>query len=356
MYALIMAGGEGTRLWPLSRRSLPKQFLSFTNKRTMIQETVERIKPLIPPEKTLIVTRDIYQEETVRQLPGIPLGNIIAEPMGKGTAPCIGLAAIYICREDPDATMVVLPADHLIANCDEFLRVITVADRVIQEKDYLVTIGLEPAFPATGYGYICLGERIDTIEGKAIYSVPKFVEKPKLPLAKELLATQRCLWNSGIFVWKASTILEEMERFLPGIYQGLVKIGASWGLPATNQVITNVYERIEGISIDYGVLERTKSIVVVRGNFERIDVGNLAALEGIYPKDERGNAVKGEFIGVDSSRNIVYSPGKLVALIGLEGVIIIETEDAILMCPKNRCQEVKLLVEKLQERNKNAYL
>ncbi|MBN1663848.1 MAG: mannose-1-phosphate guanylyltransferase [Deltaproteobacteria bacterium] len=356
MYAVIMAGGKGTRFWPKSRERMPKHLLDIAGEKTIIRQTVDRMRPIIPAANVLIVTGASHADELIRQLPDIPRENIIIEPVGKNTAPCIGLAAMTIRKKDPDAVMIVLPSDHMIAEEEKFLHIVGIAAEMAQQGDHLLTIGIEPTAPETGYGYIEQGKEVASIRGEHIYAVKSIREKPDIKKAKSFLKKGGFFWNSGMFVWKASAILDAIAKWLPDIYAGLKTIEPALGTANEDQTIDDVYHAMRGISIDYGVMEKAGNALVVRGDFGWSDIGSWDALWDISEKDEMGNVVKGRFIGVDVKNSLIHSHQKLVALVGVEDLLIVETDDALLICKRGASQNVKTVVEKLMEHKKTEYL
>lgn len=354
--AVIMAGGKGERFWPKSRISLPKQFLSLTEDgKTMLQHTVERISSVAALEDIFIVTNKDYRKLVLEQLDGIPGENVLLEPQAKNTAPCIGLAAVHIQRKYEDAVMVVLPADHLVKYNELFVETLKDAISLATEGDNLATIGIMPSYAETGYGYIHFGARKEKANGTA-YEVVKFVEKPNLEAAKEYLASGKYLWNSGMFVWKASTILNNFKRFLPDTYDGLLKIVKSIGLEQADKVLEEVFMSFKSESIDYGIMEKAQHIYVLPGNFGWDDVGSWLALERINKTNEKGNIVKGNAITIDSKNSIIQAEKKLIAAIGIENLIIVDTEDALLICSKESTQDIKKVLENLKICNRTEYL
>ncbi|MBI5119128.1 mannose-1-phosphate guanylyltransferase [Candidatus Poribacteria bacterium] len=356
MYAVIMAGGSGTRLWPRSRKQKPKQLLDIVSNKTMIQETVERLEPLVDGYHTIVVVGDIHFKEIDQQLALVPTENIIIEPEGKNTAPCIGLAAVHIRAREKDAVMVVLPSDHLVRNDGRFRKTISAAAEVAKRANCLVTIGIEPSVPETGYGYIQVGEKVEEVDGEDVYKTVAFTEKPVLAMAKKFLKSGDYLWNSGMFVWTVDAILEEIKFLLPDLYEGLTKIEAAIGKKNEKKVIEEVYRSLQPESIDYGILEKAKNVHLLKGNFGWNDIGSWAAMEQFWPKDKDGNFLDAEVVSIESTGNIIHSTKKLVAVIGLKNIVIIETDDALLVCPKERAPEVRRVVEELKKRGLDAYL
>jgi len=353
-FGVILAGGGGTRFWPLSRKELPKQLLNLTGKDLMVNETIDRLEGNIAKENIFVVTNCAQAELMLQATEGrIRPDHVLAEPEARNTAACIGYAAMEILRKYGDGVMCVLPSDHYIKRVDVYKEVIANALRIADETDALVTLGIQPAFPSTGYGYICHEE---TKNDNGSYKVRRFVEKPDLEKAKQYLLSGEYLWNSGMFIWKASVILRCFEKLLPEVHACLQKIGDAMGTDAEQKVIREIYPQIPKISIDYGIMERAENVLVLEGDFGWSDVGSWDALEALYEKDECGNITYGEQVHIDTHDCIIYAKDKLVTTIGLDNIIVVETEDAVLVCNKNRAQEVKRIVEALQDGNKSQYL
>ena len=353
-YGVIMAGGGGTRFWPLSRQDKPKQFLNLSGKDTMVVDTVNRLLNIAKAEDIFVVTNKKYQastEEQTRKL--LRKDHILGEPAARNTAACIGYAAMEIIRKYEDGIMCIVPSDHFIKNEEEFTRVLNSAVTTAKETDKLVTIGIKPTFPSTGYGYI----RCEKKEGQTSFRVKEFVEKPDLEHAKEYLESGMYSWNSGMFVWKASTILRLFEQLLPDIYSELVKIGEVMGTEDEQRVIEEIYPEIPKISIDYGIMERAKDVLMLEGDFGWNDVGSYDALEEIYDRDENNNVNLAESYAIDSTDCIFYGTDHhLIAALGVKDLIIAQTEDVVLVCDKSRAQEVKKFTEQLDKAGLERYL
>lgn len=352
--ALIMAGGRGERFWPKSRKNLPKQFLSLTDDgKTMIQLTVERILPLVKLEDIFIATNKAYCELVMEQIPGLPEENILCEPIGRNTAPCIGLGAIHIAQKYDDAIMFVLPSDHLIKFTNMFLKTLETGTDVAENNTNLVTIGITPDYPETGYGYIKFDPR--KTEGQA-YAVERFVEKPSLEVAKEYLSTEEYLWNSGMFIWKVSSILKNMQKYMPDTYESLIKIKEAIGTPQQNSILEKEFHNMQSQSIDYGIMEKANDIYILPGTFGWDDVGSWLAVERIKKTNEFGNAVSGNIITVDTHNCIIQGDKKLIAIVGMEDTIIVDTKDATLICAKDSAGDIKKVTENLKICNRNEYI
>ena len=356
MYAVIMAGGVGTRFWPRSRQKRPKQFLSIFDSRTLIQATVDRLKPLIPQDQIYFVLNPQQKQLLLEQLPETPEENIILEPFGKNTAPCIGLAAVHLVRRDPEAVMAVLPSDHVIRDEETFRSALRIAEQVAAEKDALVTIGIKPDRPATGYGYIQHNEKVFEEDGISVHKVKTFAEKPNYGTAVRFLQSGDFLWNSGMFIWKASTILRELQIHLPEMHAGLMHLKEFIGTGQYGEELEKFYRQIRSISIDYGVMEKARNVYVVKCDFGWNDVGSWDEVYKLSPKDKNGNALVGEAIAFSSKNNYVHTDDGFVALLGVEDLIVVKSDNAILVCHRDRAQEVKDLVEHLKRKNLDKYL
>ena len=352
-----MAGGKGERFWPKSRTNLPKQFLSLTNDgKSMIQHTVERLEGLVELENVYVVTNKLYEELIVEHIPNLPLENIIIEPEAKNTAPCIGLAAVHIAKKNPESKMIVLPSDHLIKFNEIFLDTLKLGLEVVEDDENIVTIGITPNYPETGYGYINFKKGVSPHEITNVYEVLRFVEKPDLERAKQYLTSGEYLWNSGIFIWKVSTILKCFEDFLPEIYTGLKEIETTIYTEKYLEILKKVFSEIPSESIDYGIMEKAKNIYVIPGNFGWDDVGSWLSLERINNTNQDGNIISGNVVTVKTKNSIIQGSKKLIATIGLEDIIIVDTDDALLICNKDNTQEVKEVIANLKLSNKTEYL
>lgn len=355
--ALIMAGGEGTRFWPLSRKDNPKQFLKLNDEqKTMLQQTVERIAQLVPYEKIFIATNDNYQQAIKDQLAEVLEENIIIEPLKRNTAPSIGLSSVIIEEKYPGSTMLVLPADHLIKDQNNFLDILKKGIMTAATGKNLITIGIEPTHPETGYGYIHFGDKLHTIDGDSVFKVENFTEKPDLDTATEFLKDGSYLWNSGMFIWNLNSILANIEEHLPKLYLSLEKIKEALNTEQQAEIIKEEFEKMESISIDYGIMEKADDIFVIPGSFGWDDLGSWPALERIKKVDEQGNVVVGKHYGIDTKNSIIHSTDKVITTIGLDNIVIVNTDDAVLICDKKRAQEVKRIRKILSEEGLDDYL
>jgi len=358
MYAVLMAGGMGTRFWPISRKAFPKQLLRFAGKKTMLQQTYERIKPLTPPEKIIVITNADLKDEIEKQLPAIPAENIIGEPEGRNTGPCIGLAASFIqSQASENEIMVVLPADHLVSKVSEFRNTLKAGMAYVQTHDVLITLGVQPEYPETGYGYIQVDNKIESIKGKDVYKVKTFAEKPNLDTAERFIKSGDFLWNSGMFIWSVKTIMREIEEHLPELYEDLILIKEKVGRSGFKKIISEVYKRTKPISIDYGIMEAAGNVCVIKSNFGWNDLGSWEAVYNISQKDDMENVCHSKkCILIDAKNNYFHAPKKLVAAVDVEDLVLVEMDDAILICKKERSQDVKEIVDFLKRKKMNSYL
>lgn len=345
IFAVIMAGGVGSRFWPRSKEKTPKQLISMFGNNTMIQDTVSRLDGLVKTDNIFVITNKIQKPSVLEQLPQLPVENIVDEPFGKNTAACIGLASILIKAKNKEAVVVTLPSDHLIKDEEQFRNCLKNASEFANESKGLVTIGIIPTRPETGYGYIQFD---DQEVSKNIFKVITFAEKPNLSTAKQFIESGDFLWNAGIFIWRVDVILEEISKHLPDLYEGLVEIENSFGKPEYEAELTRVYGMLKSISIDYGVMEKAKNVFLTKADFYWNDLGSWEAVYEVSDKDENGNAVTKDSYLEDTFNSYVYSPKKFVAAIGVEDLIVIETDDALLICNRKNAQDVRRIVEYLK--------
>lgn len=351
-FGIIMAGGGGTRFWPLSRLKRPKQLLNLSGKSEMINETAERLKKVLPKENLFVYTARVQKKKVIETAAGrIFPENVIAEPCAKNTAACIAYAAVKIVKEHGDGVMIVSPSDAYVKNEDEYARILGKAATAAEKSDSLITVGIKPTFPATGYGYIKAGET----EGE-FKRVERFVEKPDLITAEKYVADGGYLWNSGVFIWKASAILKEFEKYLPDIYAEFKNVYSALNTPKESKAANAVYSKIRSVSIDYGIMEKAENVFVAVGDFGWNDVGSWDMLGAIAGTDGRGNTLKGDVIAIDSENSVVYSEKRLVATVGIKDLVVVETADAVLVLPKSRAQEAKKIVEELSAAGRKELL
>ena len=359
LHAVIMAGGTGTRFWPESRRNRPKQVLPIAGSRPLIAETLLRLDGLVPTERTYIVTHESQAAPILGSLGVGQLPRVVAEPFGRDTAACIGLAALHVRRADPDGIMLIMPADQVIRPPERFREIMQVGVDLLNREDALVTFGIKPRYPATGYGYIHRGPQVASIGGVPVFRVLRFREKPAYDVAEDYLASGDYYWNSGIFCWRAATILERLRLFTPELHAALERIGGALATPNEDTVLREAYEPLEKISIDYAVMERAESIRVVEADFDWSDVGtweSVAKLRG-GEADAAGNVIVGRCEALDVANSLVIGDDNhLIGVIGLENIVIVRTPDATLVCAKDRAEEVKHLVQSLEKKGLTRYL
>lgn len=353
-FAVIMAGGGGARFWPLSRMDTPKQLLNLTGKDSLLEQTLARVCQVLPPENVFILT-DCALAEKIRQTlqDKIPAQNVLSEPVARGTAACIGYAACVIAQRYGDGVMLVTPADAYISNEKAFAQALRTAAAAAEESNKVVTIGITPTFPATGYGYIQQGKGQEDCPVKPVV---RFVEKPDAMRAREYLFSGEYLWNSGIFVWKASVALDKIKRFLPKTYQALQRLSQHLGSEQETTVLEQIYPTLPDISIDYGVMEKCEDILVLPAEFGWSDVGSWDMLGAVYPADGHNNVAVGDVLLEECQSSTVYAASRTVALLGVENLIVVETPDAVMVCPKDRAQDVKQITQKLQQMGKRELL
>ena len=361
LHALIMAGGGGTRFWPRSRTARPKQFLRFSGDRTLLQSTYDRISAQIPTERVWVITGADHVTEARQQLPELPGDHIVGEPVGRDTAACISLGAALIAQTDPRAAMIVMPADHLIEPEREFQRAVHAADQLMDEHPQsLLTFGIPPTFPATGYGYIQRGPSLGERQRVPVYQVGAFAEKPDADTAERFVASGDYFWNSGIFVWRAATILAELRRRQPRLYAAIERIVESWPTSNREAVLRQEYEQLVKISIDYAVMQdagKEGKVLVLRAPYQWDDVGSWLALERRNPQDATGNTVQGEHLGINTQQCVIVSDqGHLIATIGVKNLLIIQDGNATLVADRSEEGTVKAIVEQLKAQQKVQYL
>lgn len=349
LFAVIMAGGVGARFWPRSKQEKPKQLIRIFGENTMIQDTVARLEGLVDIKNIIIVTNKLQKPRVKQQLPDILPENIIDEPFGKNTAPCIGLATAIVKKKDPDAVMITLPADHLIKDKDEFQKIIKQAVDYAYESKGLVTIGINPTRPETGYGYIQINDEPLT---KNIFKVKTFAEKPNLETAKRFTRSGDFMWNSGMFIWHVDAILEEIQTYMPDLYDGTMEIYDSVGKPEFKKTLTKVYGQLKAISIDYGIMEKSRNAFLIKGDFDWNDVGSWEAVYLLSEKDDNENVKIGDMYISNTSNSYVFAPNKFSAVIGVDNIIVIDTKDALLVCNRESAQDVKQVVDFLRMNKK----
>ncbi|ADK86052.1 Nucleotidyl transferase [Desulfarculus baarsii DSM 2075] len=356
LYAVVMAGGSGTRFWPASRQRRPKQLLALTGGRSLLQQTIDRVAPLIPAERVLVVTGAGHAAEVAAQLPHLAPGQILAEPLARNTAAAAAVGALWVAGQDQDGVCVVLPADHLITDESLFLQTLAKAGQVAHAQGQLVTLGLTPRYPATGFGYIEAGALVDG-QAPQVSQVAAFHEKPALAKAEEYLHSGRHFWNSGMFAWSAGVFLAEVERLLPELAQGLARLAPHLAGDGRDEWLARIYPALPSISVDYGVLEKTSRLRVVRADFGWSDVGSWEAMGELWPADAAGNVCQdGRILAIESSGNVVAAGGRLGALLGVNDLVAVVTDDVLMIVPRDRCQDVRQIIDQLRAAGLDEHL
>lgn len=355
MYALIVVGGGGTRLWPVSRAKSPKQFLKLFNNQTLTQITSYRFNKILPWEKIFaITTSEEYKKEIISEVPEFIHKNIIVEPMKKNTAPAYALGAVYIMKSDPDAVILNETADHLVDPQREYFKNLEAAAEAVYNKDILLAVGVKPTYPNIGYGYIKMGEKLEEVKGKFVFKLDKFTEKPELKVAQEYLSSGKYFWNSGQYVWSAKSFLSALSQYAPEIAHGMNTISESIGIKEEDEVKNSIYNKLPEISVDYAISEKAKNFIMIVADFRWTDIGDWKEVWENLEKDTSGNVfVKGEgdgeVINIDTSDAIIHTSGRTIAIIDVDNIAVIDTKDVLLICAKSRAQSVKKIVEKLKE-------
>jgi len=357
LHAVVMAGGSGTRFWPASRKMLPKQLLSLSSERSMLQATMDRLGNLVPAERQLVVTNRLLKDAVQNQLPNLPEQNIVGEPCKRDTAPCVGLAAAMIARIDPEGTMVVMPSDHVIADHESFQEAITAGSQLIEgDPTRIVTFGIRPSYPAESFGYIQRADQIESLD-IAAYRVEQFREKPDREMAKSYVDAGTYYWNSGIFLWRASTILDALKKNVPDMHAHLSRIAAAMDTDDFNDILEKEFTAIDGTSIDYAVMENYPNVVTIEAPFPWDDVGSWQALTRLHEPDAQGNTVVGSHLGIETGGTIIHAqPGHTIVTIDVEDLIIVQTDDATLVAPKHAEERVREVVKELEARNRSDLL
>ena len=350
LHAVIMAGGSGTRFWPSSRRNRPKQFLQLAADRPLLRLTYERLAPMVPSDRIWVVTASSTVALTRDLLPELPPANVLGEPCGRDTAACVGLAAAILHRRDPEAVCLVLPADHVIPDEHEFRLAMAAGVSQVEEYGGLLTFGLKPTGPETGFGYLQVGDVCRTINDYQVHSLSRFVEKPDAVTARSYLDQGNFLWNSGMFAWKAIDVLTEIDRQLPLLGEGLRRIGDAQGEGNEAEVLDEVYPHLPRISVDFGIMEGAAVRWTVPVSFRWSDVGSWPGLKEVLPSDDAGNVSRGRTVILDADRNVVISDGPVVSVIGVEDLVVVATPDAVMVVPADQAQKVKAIVEELENR------
>jgi mannose-1-phosphate guanylyltransferase len=350
IYAAVLAGGKGERLWPISRFNFPKQNLKILSKKTILQNALGRAKKIAGQNVFIITNRESYSIAK-SNLKGFLNRRIVLEPFGRNTAPAIGLAALLAYKENEDSVVIAMPSDHLIFDNKKFLNVIKAATFEANKKEVIVTLGLKPTSIESAYGYIGLERRPSKISSKKSYNVAKFIEKPHPTLARRLVASKRFFWNSGIFIFKASTMLLMLKRHMPALYTGLLKLPSIKNRKRFSEALKRLYARLKSKSLDYAVLEKSRKMRVIPSDFRWSDIGSFNSISRLASKDKDGNTIFGNHVGIDAKGSIIFSNTKqLIATIGADDIIVVAASDVVLVCKRSRAQDIKKLVEKIKKR------
>jgi mannose-1-phosphate guanylyltransferase len=352
LHALIMAGGGGTRFWPRSRRTRPKQFLTLAGERTLLQLAAERVESQVAPEQTWIFTSADHRDEVVRQLPNVPPEQVIGEPTPRDTAPCVALAAALVAKHDPEAVLLVMPADHMIEPAQEFRRIVhAAAGLALEHPDALITFGIRPTWPSTGYGYIHRGEPLPGRQGLSAYRVQAFREKPDETTAQQYLDSGEYYWNAGVFIGKASAFLDQFAAHEPEMRAGVGRIADAWDTPRRDIALVEEFPTLRKISFDFAVMEKCPHVLVLAAAYQWDDVGSWLAVERLHPHDADGNTVLARHVGIKTGNCVIVGdPETVIATLGVKNLVIVQDDDCILVADKSREGEVKLLVEELKRR------
>jgi mannose-1-phosphate guanylyltransferase len=356
IYCVIMAGGSGTRFWPRSRKEKPKQFLTIFGDQSLLQATISRFAGFISIKNIFIVSNKSQQGILEEQTAGLPKENLIYEPVGRNTLPAIGLASLFVARNNPESIMVVSPADHLIKNDELFQQTIGSAIKIADEKNGIVTIGITPNAPATGYGYIEIGDEIKIGQFMRTFAVNRFVEKPKLETAIQYLSSGKFFWNAGIFVFKVSVFLKAVEKYAPELFSGLLKIAETIGTEKHEETLAEIYPRLKSVSVDYGIMEKADNVFLVQGDFVWNDLGSWEQVYQYGEKDEAQNSSVGEIIFQDTKNSYAWASDGLLAIVGMDDVIVVKENDMVLVCKRSHAENIKKVVDRLKMKKLEHYL
>lgn len=360
VYFIILAGGGGTRLWPKSRKKTPKQFLNLSADNSLMQIATQRAKGVVPWERIIVVTNKDYADEVAKQLPQIPPRNIIAEPEKKDTALAMLTGALFAKSLDPEAAVANLASDHIISDDQEFVRVISAALTAASEKKHLVAIGITPTFPSSGFGYIKIGEDVKRISGQTVFRVENFTEKPNVATARAFISTGKYFWNANMYVWSVAALLSAFEQHMPSLYEKTKPLHS--GSPDNfADKLTEVYQDAESISIDYAISEKADNLLLIPGDFGWNDVGDWKVVYDLGKKDIAGNVIisddeKAEVMTVESKNNLIHADGRMIATLGVDDMVIIDTPEILLIIPKSRSQDVKKIADRLKDEELEKYL
>ena len=356
MYVVIMAGGPGTRLWPMSRQEKPKLFFNLISEHSLIQDTIDRFLRITPKEKIFISTNKKYIPLSKKQVKSIPFANIVGEPAHRDTSSCIGLMTILINHYHPNAVIGIFPSDHYIEKEDKFLKIVQSAEKLVSRENKTVILGIKPTYPAIEYGYINISKELKSISGHKVYQVNRFVEKPDTKTAQKYIKTGKYFWNAGMFFYPAKKMIQAFKKYMPESYKYLMKIQDKLGTKDENKAIEAYYPKLEKISIDYGIIEKLDDLLMIPADIGWNDIGNWSSLKDVISSDIEANVTRGNHIGVDTSGSLIYASKKPIATFGVKDMIVVDTDDIILICPKNKAADIKKMTNFLKDQNKSEYL
>lgn len=351
-----MAGGQGTRLWPMSRHDRPKQLFNLVTNQSLLKDTIDRVTPKFPLKNIFIATNQNYVELIKKQIPNFPSENIFSEPSIQDTAACIGLTTLRISKLDPNATIAILSADHYIGKEKKFREILEKAGKLANRDKKIVILGIKPTRPATEFGYINISKSAKSIEKYKVFNVKKFVEKPDIATAKKYVKSWKYFWNAGMFIYPANVMMKKIAQYMPKNYKILMKINEQLGHKNEDKIVKKLYSQLEKISIDYGILEKSNDLLVIPADLNWNDIGNWGALKDMLSEDEDKNITKGNLITIDTKGSLIYGSKKPIVTLGVENMIIVDTEDVTLICPKNKSADIKKIIELLKEKKLNHYL
>lgn len=356
MYAAIIAGGSGTRLWPQSRQDKPKQFHKLYGETTLLQQTVARLEPIVERDNFYVIANEAHKFAVASQMPWLPEHNFVGEPLAKNTAPAIGIIATLIAHKDPDAVILVTPSDHVIQREEQFHSILAAAEEVATRGANVVTIGIKPTYPETGYGYIQMTEEKEIVNGIEVYRVESFKEKPDNRTAEEYVSSWQYVWNAGMFVWSVKTIMQLYRDHAPDIYKLLLRYDGAIGTEHEAKVFEEVYEAFPSVSVDYAIMEHAKTIHVIPAAIGWSDLGCWSSVYDIMDTDEDGNAVTGQVVSLDTHNSLIHAGDRLICTVGLDNMLVIDTDDVVMIMPKGRSQEVKALLDEVKKRSGTKYI
>ncbi|HPH78914.1 MAG TPA: mannose-1-phosphate guanylyltransferase [bacterium] len=356
MYIIIMAGGQGTRLWPMSRQSRPKQLFDLVSDQSMLKDTIDRLTPDFPIKNIFIATNHRYVDFIKKEIPQFPAQNILSEPSLRDTSACIGLATLRIMKIDPQANIAVLPSDHFIRHKKKFREILQKADKLATRENKIIILGIKPTRPATEFGYINISKSAKSIDKYKVFQVKKFVEKPDLPTAKKYVTSWKYFWNAGMFIYPATVMMKKIAHNMPSNYKIFQQIDKIINTKQEKKLLADLYDQLEKISIDYGIMEKSPDLLVIPADIGWNDIGNWSALKDVLSDTNHANVTKGNLISIDTQGSLIYGSKKPIATIGVKNMIIVDTDDILFVCPKNKSADIKKIINYLKESNQDHFL